>query len=85
MMPERSALTLAEIDTLPAVVDLVTAGRVLGIGRTKCYQLARTGGFPCRVIRVGRSYLVPTAGLRMLLGLSAQPEADDGSGSRNQP
>ena len=62
-------LTAAEIRVLPAVVDLVTAGRALGMGRTKSYELARTGRFPCPVLRVGRSYLVPTAGLLTLLGL----------------
>ncbi|TMR23803.1 DNA-binding protein [Actinomadura geliboluensis] len=56
--------------TLPAVIDLVTAGRALGVGRTKSYELARTGHFPCPVLRVGRSYLVPTAGLLTLLGLN---------------
>ncbi len=62
-------LTLAELGDLPAVTDLVTAGRALGLGRTKAYQLARTGQFPCPVIRAGATYLVPTAGLLALLGL----------------
>jgi hypothetical protein len=66
----RPGLTPAEIRTLPAVVDLVTAGRALGVGRTKSYELARTGRFPCPVLRVGRSYLVPTTGLLTLLGLN---------------
>jgi helix-turn-helix protein len=72
-------MTPAEISTLPAVVDLVTAGRVLGLGRTKAYELARAGEFPCRVLRVGKSYLVPTAGLLALLGLNiaAQPEQEE--------
>lgn len=65
-----AGLTPAEIRTLPAVVDLVTAGRALGVGRTKSYELARTGRFPCPVLRVGRSYLVPTTGLLTLLGLT---------------
>lgn len=62
-------LTLAELAELPAVTDLVTAGRALGLGRTRTYQLARTGQFPCRIIRIGRSYLVPTVELLALLGL----------------
>jgi len=62
-------LTLAELSALPAVTDLVTAGRALGLGRTKAYELARKGDFPCPVIRAGRTYLVPTAGLLALLGL----------------
>ena len=63
------ALTLAEVAALPAVTDLVTAGRALGIGRTKAYELARAGQFPCPVIRAGSSWLVPTAGLLAALGL----------------
>jgi hypothetical protein len=63
------SLTLAEIAGLPAVTDLVTAGRALGLGRTKAYELARAGQFPCPVIRTGKSWMVPTAGLLALLGL----------------
>ena len=63
------ALTLAEIAGLPAVTDLVTAGRALGIGRTRAYELARAGQFPCPVIRAGRTWRVPTAGLLAVLGL----------------
>ena len=62
-------LSLAEVAALPAVTDLVTAGRALGLGRTKAYELARAGQFPCPVIRAGRTWLVPTAGLHALLGL----------------
>ena len=53
------ALTLAEIAGLPAVTDLVTAGRALGIGRTRAYELARAGQFPCPVIRAGGTWRVP--------------------------
>jgi hypothetical protein len=63
------ALTLAEIADLPAVTDLVTAGRALGIGRTSAYELARAGQFPCPVIRAGGTWRVPVAGLLALLGL----------------
>ena len=75
------ALTLAEVAALPAVTDLVTAGRALGIGRTKAYELARAGQFPCPVIRVGSSWLVPTAGLLAALGLPVPgASALDGQG-----
>jgi hypothetical protein len=61
--------TLAELQQLPATVDLLTAAKALGLGRTKAYELAKKGEFPCRVIRVGASYLVPTAELFKLLGV----------------
>ncbi len=38
------------------MADLVTAGHILGIGRTKSYQRSRTGQLPCRILRVGRNY-----------------------------
>ena len=72
------ALTLAEIAGLPAVTNLVTAGRALGLGRTKAYELARAGQFPCPVIRAGRTWLVPTAGLLTLLGLPVPGPAAPG-------
>jgi excisionase family DNA binding protein len=48
----------------------MTAARILGIGRTKAYELARRGEFPCLVIRVGDLYRVSTAELLRLLGIS---------------
>ncbi|MBE1530354.1 DNA-binding protein [Actinomadura algeriensis] len=62
-------MSAAEIRSLPAVVDVVTAGRALGMGRTKSYELARAGRFPCPVLQVGRSYRVPIVGVLVLLGL----------------
>lgn len=64
-------MTLAEVAVLPSVVDLVTAARALGIGRTTAYALAREGKFPCKVIRVGGSYRVATLEVHRLLGLVA--------------
>lgn len=66
-------LTVAEVLALPAVVDIVVAGRAFGLGRTTAYTLARRGEFPCRVVRVGSAYRVPTADLRRELGLEAAP------------
>lgn len=62
-------LTTEEVLALPAAVDLVTAGRAYGIGRTKSHELAREGEFPCRVIRVGNAYRVPKTALLDSLGL----------------
>lgn len=80
-------LTPAEIRSLPVTIDLVTAGRALGVGRTKAYQLARAGEFPCRVLRIGRSYRVATADLLAVLGLPAQdtPAQPDRPTTGGQP
>lgn len=55
------------------------AGRILGIGRSSAYVLARNGDLP--TLRLGRRLLVPTARLRALLG--ELPENDnDPAGNR---
>jgi hypothetical protein len=70
----RSALALGspafpEAGGLPAVLDVPSAGRLLGIGRTVAYRLVAAGEFPCRVLRVGSEWKVPTADLLAVLGL----------------
>jgi predicted site-specific integrase-resolvase len=60
-----------DLRELPVVVDLPTAARVLGIGRTVAYRLVRSGQWPTPILRVGRLLLVPTAPLRELVGVSA--------------
>ncbi|MFI0446479.1 helix-turn-helix domain-containing protein [Actinomadura sp. 6N118] len=49
----------------------MTAARALGLGRTKAYELAKRGEFPCRIIKVGDTYRVPTAELLSLLGVES--------------
>jgi hypothetical protein len=66
-------MTATEVRALPAVVDVVTAAEVLGIGRTVAYELVRTDRFPTPVLRVGRQIKIPTAYLIELLGLSTEP------------
>jgi excisionase family DNA binding protein len=61
-------LTFDQLHALPTVVDFMTAARALGIGRSKAYQLAHDGQFPCRIIHIGTHYNIPTADLLQLLG-----------------
>ncbi len=69
--PQMSgSLTRAELLALPAVVDLATAARALGIGRTKAYELAQTERFPCELLRVGNRYRCRTTDLLRLLNLT---------------
>ena len=63
-------------------VDLATAARALGLGRTRAYALARRDQFPCRVIRIGGTYRIPTAGLLELLGVTAEEPHDQTSAAR---
>ncbi|NJP91599.1 helix-turn-helix domain-containing protein [Nonomuraea sp. FMUSA5-5] len=63
-----SPLTLAEVTALPAVIPLLTAARALGLSRNTAYRLVNRGEFPCRVIKTGDTYRVPTLELLVLLG-----------------
>jgi hypothetical protein len=58
----------AELRKLPVSVDLTTAGRAFGLGRTKSFELAKAGEFPCRVIKVGIKYRVPRSAILKALG-----------------
>jgi hypothetical protein len=53
---------------LGMTTDVETAGAILGIGRTKAYELAQAGEFPVRIVRIGRRYVVPVAAILRLLG-----------------
>jgi hypothetical protein len=67
-------VTIAQLRAT-ATVDLMTAATALGMGRTKAYLLARRDQFPCRVIRIGDAYRIPTPGLLELLGVTAEAPA----------
>jgi len=58
---------------LGVTTDLMTAARILGIGRTTAYRLAREGAFPVPAVRIGRTYRIPVARLIELLGLDEEP------------
>ncbi len=62
-------LSIDQVRRLPAVVDLVTAARALGIGRTTAYAMVRRGEFPVTVFKTGATFKVPTAPLLVLLQL----------------
>lgn len=60
-------MTHEELAALPTTTTIETAARALGLGRTRAYQLAREGRFPCKVIRIGTTYRVVTADLQRLV------------------
>ncbi len=64
-------MTADELRALPAVVDLPTAARALGLGRSAAYELVRLGAWPTPVLRLGRLIRVPSAPLLELLGLNS--------------
>jgi helix-turn-helix protein len=61
--------TIDAVRNLGSTTDIETAGAILGIGRSKSYELAKSGDFPARVLRIGRRYLVPIPSILALLGV----------------
>jgi hypothetical protein len=76
-MNEQIQMTMDELLSLPVSNDLVTAGRAFGLGRTKSFELAKAGKFPCRVLQVDKKYRVPRSAIFEALGIdpnAAQPQ-----------
>ncbi len=71
-------MTTAELQALPATVNVATAARALGFGRTLAYDLARRDEFPCRLLRIGCRYHVLTSDLLAVLGIPPDTTADNG-------
>ena len=68
-----------ELDELPPVLDVPTAAKVLGIGRSLAYDLVRRGDWPTPVLHVGKLIKIPTEPLVRLLedpGTADVREAD---------
>ena len=68
-----------ELVHLPVTVDLLTAARAFGLGRTAAYTLAKRGQFPCRVIRaVAATWCRAVTCCAASVSPSGRPEARDG-------
>ncbi|MER7673024.1 helix-turn-helix domain-containing protein [Kitasatospora sp. NPDC096128] len=67
------AMTFPELFGLPLAVDVRTASRAFGICTQTAYRLIQRGAFPCPVVRTGRRYRVPTAGMLSALGIEELP------------
>jgi hypothetical protein len=65
-------LTVEEMRALPASLDLETGGRCFRIGRSKSYELARSGEFPVPLIKVGSRYIVRRSDVLAALGVADQ-------------
>lgn len=69
----RTWLSFGEAFDLPLVVDLRTAARALGLCPATAYKLIHQGVFPCRFLRLGWQYRIPTADLLRALGIEERP------------
>lgn len=69
----RANLTMS---ASPAVLllDVQEAARMIGIGRSKLYELIRKGDLP--VVHIGRAVRVPTAALRVLVDQMLAEQSD---------
>lgn len=74
-MPKR-VWTVDEVRGLGVATDVETAASVLQIGRTTAYGLVKRGSFPVKVLRIGKSYVVPVEGLLTLLTASTPEKAE---------
>ena len=71
-------MTAIDPATMPPVLDVPTAGRLLGLGRSAAYDLIVAGLWPTPVLRLGRRLRIPTAPLLALLGLDPVPVSHSG-------
>jgi hypothetical protein len=55
---------------LPPTLDVVSAGTLLGVGRTLAYRLVRQGKWPTHVVRAGGKIMIPTVPLLEFLGIT---------------
>jgi excisionase family DNA binding protein len=74
---ERLTMDRRQLAALPAVLDVPTAAKALGLSRTAAYELIRAGEWPTPVFRLGRLIRIPTAPLLELLGIGAQHQPAD--------
>ena len=63
----RRVWTVEAVRALGTVTDVPTAGQILGIGRTKAYQLVRRQSVPVPILKIGRRYVGPVQGLLQVL------------------
>ena len=73
-------MTRDELHALPPILNVPTAAKVLGIGRSLAYDLVRRGEWPTTVLHVGKLIKIPTEPLVRLLGATNTP-ADGGDDS----
>lgn len=74
--PNAKVWTIDAVLKVGATTDVATAGAILGIGRSKSYELAKSGHFPVRVLRIGRRYLVPVPEILTLLGAGQRTSSE---------
>lgn len=70
---QRCTVTFPELFRLPVTVDLATAAGAFGVSMNTAYRQLKHDRFPCRVLRGGWNYRVPTMALMKALGIESLP------------
>ena len=70
-MRKAAAVTIAELETWPPVVNVADAARALDVSRATAYAALAEGNLPVRTIRVGRRIKVVTASIIDALSANA--------------
>lgn len=77
---KKHEMSQEELLALPVSFGLDTAARALGIAPSTAQALAKSGDFPCKVLRIGRMYKVTRADLFRMLGIeddvAARPDTE---------
>jgi predicted DNA-binding transcriptional regulator AlpA len=68
-MSRVEVLTEQEVLALPVTIDLTTAAKALGIGKSVAYDLAARDAFPVRTRRYGKKYRIMRSDLLAHLGI----------------
>ncbi|HEY6794236.1 MAG TPA: hypothetical protein VI248_06100 [Kineosporiaceae bacterium] len=79
----RRDMDRRELLALPAVIDVPTAAKALGLSRTAAYDLIRDDAWPTPVFRLGRLIRIPTAPILALLGIEPV-DGDRGRGEQER-
>lgn len=69
-MAAHAPVPLPDPDAVP-LLTLDETAKILRLGRTTSYALARQNALPCPVMRIGASYRISTRALLSALRLSA--------------
>jgi len=56
------------LEDLPAVLSVITASQILGIGKNRAYSLISRGAYPVRVLNIDGRYKVSRYDLLTYLG-----------------
>lgn len=69
-------MTTSELENLPAVISVITASRILGIGKNQAYAMIKQGVYPVRVLNINGRYKVSKFDLLAYLGAPGYERPD---------